>query len=828
MKFTLSWLKEHLDTEASLTEITEALTMIGLELEGVEDRAKGLEDFVVGEVLTAEKHPDADKLQVLTVNNGKETLQVVCGAPNARKGLKGVFGGSGMYVPGIDFTLKPATIRGVDSNGMMLSEREMGLSDAHDGIVELDADAEVGAPAVDVMGLNDPVIEIAITPNRGDCLGVRGVARDLAAAGIGTLKPLNTDAVEGKFESPKQVHLDFTDDAKDACPMFVGRYIKGVKNGPSPKWLQDRLLAIGLRPISALVDITNLVTYDLCRPLHVFDADKVHGDIHVRFAKPGEKILALDGKEYELDDTMTVIADEKVAEAIAGVMGGEVSGCTEETVNVFLETAYFDSVRTATTGRKLNLQSDARYRFERGVDPSFLHDATEIATRLILNLCGGEPSNVVVAGEEPDWRREIVLRKGRVEGLTGVSVEEAEIERILTVVGCEVSRATEDDFVVEAPTNPYGFKEIGPITEGDFIVQAPAWRPDIQAGHDGEAALVEEVVRLVGYDRIEAVPLERPTDLPTPALTVEQQRRSTARRLLATRGMIETVTYSFLPSDQAELFGGGQDSVRLVNPISSDLDIMRPSILPNLIAAAGRNADRGLPEEALFEVGPQFAGDGPEDQAWMATGIRSVSTGPRNWAQPSRPVDVFDAKADALAILEALGVSADKVQIEQGGPDYYHPGRVGTVKQGPKNVLATFGEIHPGILKKMGVKGPIVGFEVHVDNLPKPKAKKSAARPLLKLASFQPVERDFAFVVDSSVAAGDVLRAALGADKGLIVGASVFDVFEGESLGANKKSVAINVTLQPTEKTLTDEEIEAVSKKVIDKVTSKTGGELRS
>ena len=805
MKFTLNWLKDHLDTEASLGEITDALTMIGLELEGAEDRAEGLEDFVVGEVLTAEKHPDADKLQVLTVNNGKETLQVVCGAPNARKGLKGVFGGDGMYVPGIDFTLKPATIRGVDSNGMMLSEREMGLSDEHAGIVELDADAEVGARAVDVMGLNDPVIEIAITPNRGDCLGVRGIARDLAAAGIGTLKPLNTESIKGSFDSPKKVHLDFSDDTKNACPMFVGRYIKGVKNGPSPKWLQDRLRAIGLRPISALVDITNLVTYDLCRPLHVFDADKVHGDIHVRLAKPGEKILALDGKEYELDDTMTVIADEKVAEAIAGVMGGEVSGCTDETVNVFLETAYFDPVRTATTGRKLNLQSDARYRFERGVDPSFLHDATEIATRLILELCGGEASHVVTAGEEPDWRREIILRKGRVEGLTGVKVEDAEIERMLTVVGCEVSRNA----------------------EGDFVVQAPAWRPDIQAGHDGEASLVEEVVRLVGYDRIEAVPLERETDLPTPALSVEQQRRSTARRTLASRGMVETVTYSFLSSDQAELFGGGQDSLRLVNPISSDLDVMRPSILPNLIAAAGRNADRGLPEDALFEVGPQYAGDSPEDQAWMATGIRSVSTGPRNWAQPPRPVDVFDAKADALAVLAALGAPVDRLQVEQGGPAYYHPGRCGALKMGPKNTLALFGEVHPGILKKMDVKGPVVAFEIFVDNLPKPKAKKSAARPLLKLSAFQPVDRDFAFVVDKSVAAGDILRAALGADKNLITDATVFDVFEGASLGEGKKSVAINVTLQPVEKTLTDEEIEAVAKKVIDKVTGATGGELR-
>ena len=807
MKFTLSWLKDHLDTDATLDEVVERLTMLGLEVEGVEDRAKGLEGFVVGEVVSAEKHPDADKLQVLTVNNGSETLQVVCGAPNARKGLKGVFGGDGMYVPGIDFTLKPATIRGVDSNGMMLSEREMGLSDEHTGIVELDDDVTVGDKAIDVMGLNDPVIEIAITPNRGDCLGVRGIARDLAASGMGTLKPTGIKAIEGVVDSPIDVKLDFPTGAKDACSQFAGRYIRGVKNGPSPKWMQDRLLAIGLRPISALVDITNYSTMDFGRPLHVFDADKVTGDITARLGRAGEKMMALDDKEYKLDEEMCVIADEAGPEAIAGVMGGLPSSCTEDTVNVFIESAIFDPIRTAQTGRKLNLMSDARYRFERGIDNDFAIDGCEYATRLVMELCGGKPSQTIVAGDGPDWQRTICFRPARVKALTGVEVAEDEMERIITVLGFTVDKSGGDT----------------------WNVAVPAWRGDMV----DEPCVVEEIIRVNGYHNIPHVSLEREAALPHPAVSKTLRRRRGVRRLLAGRGLVEAVTYSFLPSAHAELFAGANgvpDSLRLSNPISTDLDVMRPSLLPNLIAAIGRNDARGFDDGALFEVGPQFAGDDPSDQTLVAAGVRSGQAVPRNWTGTVRPVDVFDAKADAIAALEAAGAPVANLQVfpaEEGSPTWYHPGRSGTLRLGPKTVLANFGEVHPGTLKKMDVKGPITAFEVFLDNLPKQKDKKSQARPLVKLSAFQPVDRDFAFLVDADVEAAKVVRAALSADKKLISGVQLFDIYEGQGVADGKKSVAIQVTLQPFDKTMTDEEIEAVSAKVVASVNKTTNGELR-
>ena len=804
MKFTLSWLKDHLDTDATLDEICARLTMLGLEVDGVENRAEGLGDFIIAEVLDAKPHPDADKLQVLEVNNGTETLQVVCGAPNARKGLKGVFGAPGMYVPGIDVTLKPAKIRGVESNGMMLSEREMGLSDEHSGIIDLDGSAEVGAKAVDVLGLNDPVIEIAITPNRGDCLGVRGIARDLAASGMGTLKPLNVEPVKGTFKSTIDVKRDFPEGKEDACSQFVGRYVKGVKNGPSPKWMQDRLLAIGLRPISALVDITNYSTFDLGRPLHVFDADKVTGDITARLGKAGEKIVALDGKAYELDDEMCVIADDAKAEAIAGVMGGEESGCTEDTVNVFIESAIFDPVRVAATGRKLNVMSDARYRFERGIDNDFAVSGCENATRLIMDLCGGEPSDVIVAGDGPDWRKSIAFRPARVEALTGVKVDKAEMERILTVLG----------FVVDKSD------------AANWQVDAPAWRGDMV----GEACVVEEIVRVHGYHNIPHVSLDRVENLPTEALTEGQQKRRSVRRTLAARGMVEAVTYSFLPGDHAKLFGEVPDTLRLSNPISADLDVMRPSLLPNLIAAIGRNDARGIVDGALFEVGPQFAGDALEDQKQVAGGVRSGFAVPRNWAGQARKADAFDAKADAIAALKAAGAPVENLQVfeaEADGPSWYHPGRSGTLRLGPKTVLANFGEVHPGVLKAMDVKGPVAAFEVFLDNLPKAKKKASQARPLVKLSAFQPVSRDFAFIVDSTVGAQDVLRAAKGADKALIADVVLFDVYEGDNLGAGKKSLAIEVTLQPFEATLTDDQIEAVADKVVASVAKATGGALR-
>ncbi|MGF1641205.1 MAG: phenylalanine--tRNA ligase subunit beta [Rhodospirillales bacterium] len=801
MRVTLSWLKAHLDTAASTDRIAETLTMIGLEVESVTDRAAGLRDFVVARVVEARRHPNADKLSVCTVETGSGRFEVVCGAPNVRTGMKGVFAASGSFVPGAGITLKRASIRGVESCGMLLSEREMGLSDEHTGIVELAADAPVGAPAVAVMGLDDPVIDVAITPNRGDCLGVRGIARELAAAGLGTLKPLAADPLPGAFESPIGVRMDLDGATADACPYFVGRYIRGVRNRESPTWLKEKLLAVGLRPISALVDITNYITLDLCRPLHAFDADKVRGDLRVRMARPDEMLSALNGRTYALDGEMTVIADDAGPEALGGVMGGEGSACTADTVNVFLESALFDPLRTASTGRRLGLTSDARYRFERGIDPSFVATGMEIATRLVVDLCGGEPSFPVVAGREPSWRRDIAFRPGRVRALCGVDIDHAQVADVLGILGF---------------TGEFG--------GGTWRVTVPPWRNDIV----GEACLVEEVVRIHGYDRIPTVPLPRTTERPQAALTPEQRRRATARRTLAARGLVEAVTFSFLSSAAADLFGGVADELRLVNPISADLDVMRPSLLPNLIAAAGRNADRGIADASLFEVGPQYAGCEPDGQELVAAGIRSGRTGPRNWAEPPRPVDAFDAKADALAVLEAVGVPTDPLHTGSEAPAWYHPGRSGTLSLGPKTVLAVFGEIHPRVLRRMQIRGPVVGFEVLLDLLPRAAPRRGAARPPLRLAPFQPIERDFAFVVDVDVPAEALVGAARKAARALVTDVRVFDVFVGGGLGAGKKSLALGVVLQPTERTLTDPEIADVAARIVASVEAATGATLRA
>ncbi|MBT6094930.1 MAG: phenylalanine--tRNA ligase subunit beta [Rhodospirillaceae bacterium] len=800
MKFTVNWLRDHLDFDADLETLLYRLTMVGLEVEKVTDRAQGLESFVVAQVLEAVQHPNADKLRVCKVDNGTEIFEVVCGAPNARTGLIGVFAGEGSFIPGTGIKLKKTEIRDVESNGMLLSEREMGLSDEHDGIIELAEGTPIGTPAVEAMGLNDPIIEIAITPNRGDCLGVRGIARDLAASGLGTLKTLDTAPVPGAFESPTKVVLGFSDETKSACPYFIGRTIRGVANAESPAWLKERLLAIGLRPISALVDITNYVTFDLGRPLHVFDLAEVTGDIRPRMAKPGETLLALDGKTYELDEDICVIADDAKAEGLGGVMGGEETGCTETTTEVFVECAYFDPIRTAMTGRKLNIMSDARYRFERGVDPAFLADGMEIATRMILDLCGGEPSNTVVAGGEPEWQRDISMRADRPKTLGGVDVADGEIERILGVLGFTTRR------------------------DGDaFIAGVPSWRSDIV----DEACLVEEVLRLYGYDKIPVVPLRHDDALPGLALSPAGRRRSDARRALAARGMVEAVTYSFLAEADALRFGDVSDAVRLVNPISADLDVMRPSLLPNLISAAGRNAARGTANAAIFEVGPQYTGDKPDQQAMVVAGIRTGTTGRRHWDQTSRVVDAYDAKADALAVLAELGIPAERLQVAVDAPAHYHPGRAGVIRQGPKNILARFGEVHPGLVRDMDLTGAVAAFEIYLDNLPQPKQKKGAARAHLQLSSYQKVERDFAFIVDNDISAQDIVSAVKGADKALISDVTVFDVFAGGSVGEGKKSLAVSVTLQPAEATLTDTEIEDAAARIVASVTQKTGAALR-
>jgi len=803
MKFTLSWLKDHLETDASLEEITEKLTMIGLEVESVDNPAEKYAPFKSARVIEAKPHPDADKLRLCRVETAEGEVQVVCGAPNARTGMIGVFAPSGSYVPGIDLLLKPTKIRGVESNGMLVSEREMELSDEHSGIIELPEGTKVGVPFAELMGLDDPVIEIAITPNRPDALGVYGVARDLAAAGLGTLKDGDVDPVPGHGKSPVGVSLKFDKHNASACSQFIGRTFQGVKNGPSPAWMQKRLRAIGLRPISALVDITNYVSYDRGRPLHVFDADKLEGDIHVRLAKPGEKLLALDEKEYELDETMCVICDDSGPVGIGGVMGGLATGCTEETKNVFLEVAYFDPLRIAKTGRALGINSDARYRFERGVDPAYLPQATELATRLIEDLCGGEPSKPVVAGDGPHWQKSIEFDHKRVARLTGLHLEEERIIQILNALGFGVA----------------GFgKE-------RLMREVPSWRPDVE----GQADLVEEVVRIHGLEHVLPSPLPRHVAVAEPILTENQNRLRLAKRALAARGLDEAVTWSFIPEEYARAFGAQNHIAQLTveNPISTDLSTMRPSILPGLIKAAGKNMDRGFDQVALFEAGPQYAGDAPEDQSLAVSGVRR-STGARNWAEKARPVDAFDAKADALAVLEAVGAPLDSVQVTADAPAWYHPGRSGVIRLGPKNALATFGEVHPAILDLLDVKGPMVAFEVIVANVPAPKKKAGKARAALNASDLPAVTRDFAFVVDQDVTAEMLLRAARGADKKLIVAAELFDVYEGKGIGEGKKSLAIEVTLQPTEKTLTDEEIEVVAEKVVAQVGKATGGTLRS
>ncbi len=803
MKFTLGWLKDHLDTDAGLDEIVTKLTKIGLEVEAVENLAETLKIFKVVDVLDAAPHPDADKLRVCKVKTDEGEVQVVCGAPNARAGMKAVFAPSGSYIPGTGITLKPTKIRGVESNGMLVSEREMGLSDEHDGIIDLPETVEAGKPMAEVMGLDDPMIEIGITPNRPDCLGVHGIARDLAAAGLGTLKEGGIEPVKGGFASPVAIDLSFSDDTADACPVFAGRVVRGVKNGPSPDWMQRRLRAIGLRPINALVDITNYISYDRGRPLHVYDADKLTGTVRARLGEAGESFLALDGKTYEVDDTMCVIADDAAVLGLGGIMGGETSGSTEDTVNVLIESAYFDPYRTASTGRKTGIVSDARYRFERGVDPAFVEDGLELATRMVMDLCGGEASQGVVAGAAPKPSLTIPFDPAQVRRLTGIETDADEVSRILTSLGFAVSG--------KAPA---------------LEVSVPTWRPDIH----GSADLVEEVMRIRGLDDVPSTPLARAFPVAKPVLTQTQDRTRLAKRALAARGLHECVTWAFVPHAHAALFWSKDANaapVALANPISADLDTMRPSVLPSLIVAAGRNIDRGFPSVALFEAGGQYRGQDPDDQTLVLAGLRRQPQA-RVWHAGGHDADVFDAKADALAALEAAGAPVTSLQITDQAPHWYHPGRSGTLQLGPKTVLAHFGEIHPRVLDALDVKGPAVGFEVFPAAIPAPKAKGTKSRPALDASNLMPVERDFAFVVETGVMAETLVKAARGADKKLIADVRIFDLYEGQGIEAGKKSLAIEVILQPRDKTLTDEEIDAVSKKIIAQVEKATGGTLRA
>ena len=797
MKFTLSWLKDHLDTDASVDDIAEALTDLGLEVEGVETPGDMFARFSIGKVTRAEKHPDADKLRVCTVATGAGETQIICGAPNAREGITVVVASPGTYVPGIDTTIQVGKIRGIESHGMMCSERELELSEEHDGIIELPSGA-VGESFADWLAANDaakidPVIEIAITPNRPDALGVEGIARDLAARGLGTLKPIAPAAVPGNFPCPISVTIE--DSAKDGCPVFYGRVIRGVTNGPSPQWLQDRLKAIGLRPISFLVDVTNFFTFDRNRPLHVFDAAKVKGNLRVHAAQGGETLEALDERTYTLQPGMIAISDDAGIESLGGIMGGEVTGCDETTTDVFIEAAYFDTVRTAYTGRALKINSDARYRFERGIDPASAEQGVEAATRMILDIAGGEASEVIVAGEAPDVARSYRLDTDRVVSLVGMEIP------------AETQRAT--------------LTALGFTLEGD-MAHVPSWRPDVL----GEADLVEEVARVASLTKLKGIPMPRPrAGAPAPILSPLQKREQVARRTVAELGYNECVTYSFIDKASATLFGGGDDGTMLANPISADLSHLRPQLLPGLLQAAARNQARGFADVALFEAGAAFHGGEPGEQHGQVAGILVGRTGPRDVHGAQRPVDIYDAKADAEAVLSAMGAPA-KMQILRGGESWWHPGRHGRLCLGPKKVLGIFGEIHPKVLSEMGVKGPAVGFVLYPEQIPLPRSK-GASRPALVLNDLQAVERDFAFVVEEGVAALDLVNAAAGADKALIEEVRVFDEFIGGSLGEGRKSLAVTVRLQPIGETLKEKDIEAVSAKIVDKVTKATGGTLR-
>jgi phenylalanyl-tRNA synthetase beta chain len=718
--------------------------------------------------------------------------------------MKGVFAAPGTHIPGTGLDLKVGSIRGVESRGMLVSGRELGLSDDHEGIIELPVDAPVGKPFADVLGLNDPVIEINLTPNRSDCTGVNGIARDLFAADMGAFKERTPKPVKGQFPCPVSVKLDFGS-TPSLCPSFALRLVKGVKNGPSPDWLQARLRAIGLRPINALVDITNFITFDRARPLHVFDATKVKGNLVIRRARNGEQLLALDGKTYTLDEGMCVIADDSGPESLAGIMGGETTGVDENTTDVLIEAALWDPLNIAQTGRKLGIHSDARYRFERGVDPAYLLPGLELATQMVLDLCGGTPSEVTLAGDPQVPERVIDFSLSELKRLAGLEVSFNEMRRVLTHLGFFVAGQ-----------------------DKKAKVAVPSWRPDVH----GPADIVEEVVRILGVDRIPLTPFDRGDAPRKPVLTPLQVRTRKAKRALAARGLTEAVTWSFISKQQADLFGGGQAELALANPIAADLSDMRPSLIPGLAAAAQRNADRGYNDTALFEVGQVFRGDQPDQQFTAATGVRralaKANGGGRHWSSSAAEVDAFDAKADALAVLAAAGVPAQSVQVVPGGPAWFHPGRSGTLQMGPQTVLGHFGELHPQALEALDAEGPMVAFEVILERVPEPKAKATRAKPVLELSPFQPVERDFAFIVDQSVKAGDMMRAAQGADRKLISNINVFDVYQGKGIDPGKKSIAIAVTIQPRDKTMTDEEIDALAGKIVSEVTKKTGGTLRA
>ncbi len=799
MKFTLSWLKDHLDTGCSVAQVVEAMTMAGLEVEHVTDPAMKLAPFTVAKIAEAVQHPNADRLRVCQVDTVDGRKEIVCGAPNARAGLTTIYAPIGAYVPGLGVTLVEKPVRGVVSNGMLCSAAEMETAEESDGILELDDSLAVGTPAAVALA-QEAVIDFEVTPNRPDWLGVAGIARDLSAAGVGRLKTPAIKPVPGTFPCPISVKVD-----GDACQVFSGRVIRGVRNGPSPDWLQARLKAVGLRPINALVDVTNLISYDRARPLHVYDLAKLVGTtIEARLGRHGvngdEHLIALDGKTYELTPEMSVIsdADGERPVGLGGVMGGESTGCSEDTTDVFVESAWFDPIRTAQTGRATGITSDAQYRFARGVDTHFVVPGLELATALILELCGGEASDVVVAGEAPAAPEPIAFDPAYVHQLAGLSIPRDGVIDILAKLGFEIDKG-----------------------HATLSVTPPTWRRDVE----GKADLVEEVARIAGYDALPATPLPETPRQAGGVLTARQNRARIARRALAAAGYSEALTWSFTGNAVAKLFGGGAEALVLANPMSAEIDTMRPSILPNLIEAAGRNARRGFPDAALFEVGPVFAGDEPQDQRLAVAAILAPHA-PRGWdKRPSE--NLFTVKADLLALLEEMGAPVASLQTAQGSAaSWWHPGRSARLQLGPKAVIAEFGELHPAVLKAMDVDGPVYGFEIWVEAIPEPKKKATKTRGALSLSPLMPLSRDFAFLLDEGKAAGDLVKAVVGADKALIAGARVFDVYQGQGVPEGQKSVAVEVTVQPRDKTLTEAEIEALSAQIV-AAAAKAGGKLR-
>lgn len=805
MKFTLSWLQQHITFfpakggKTILEILCETLNNVGLEVEGVEDRATALKDFTVAEIVEATQHPNADRLRVCKVNTGSEMLQVVCGAPNARAGIKVVLARPGMAVPSNGMVLKLSEIRGVQSQGMLCSLEELNLAEASEGILELPAHFEFGKPFAPQMGLDDPVIDIAITPNRPDCFGIQGIARDLAAAGIGEFKHKKIEPVVGKFPSP--VQLQFGIREPEWCPLFAGRLIKGVKNGPSPEWLQKQLKAVGLRPISALVDITNFMTIDRCRPLHVFDADKIKGKLTIRAAHKDETIKALDGKTYTLNPHMCVIADDAGVQSLAGIMGGEASGCTEETVNVFVESALWDEYNIAKTGRALGIHSDARQRFERGVDPQFTIEGLEMATQMILELCGGEASEVVHIGEMPENERMVVFPITEVKRLTGVDMPPFEMKLVLQALGFYV----------------------GSVNSDEWRIAVPSWRPDVH----GKADIVEEIIRILGLARVEAIPFPRLPIINDPVLTLKQHRVRRARRTLTSRGYNEAVTWSFISESEAKAFDGNIAELTLENPISQELSVMRPSLLPGLLSSIARNQNRGFDDLAFTEIGHVFKNRAPEGQKTYATAIRvGLVSQARHWAEKPQEADFYAIKEDLWAMLEGLGFTPENAQLStENLPDYFHPGRSVALKLG-KVVIGYCGEIHPAIVKQFDVKGRPVALEIDLEAIPAPKKKLTKSRLPLELNPLQSISRDFAFIVEPQVKGGDLLRAVQKAEPAHITGVRLFDVYEGKGM-EGKKSLALEVTLQPKDKSFTDVEIEAISEKIVKAAAAGVGAVLR-